>query len=174
MPRKCDPQGARRRRRCRACRPASDRSNASLTVGRRTNARLAPTDRAPTRTRNHAEIVSSKAKGSRLLGGLHRQPFRLRRRLRASPDPPRSADGCDGRPGCVCDPEPCVLRLRRRRDAESRRQPAPFHGFHTLPEDTLTPLHVIMSLLVTRDGTIYATTIYPFTLLKVESIQAVR
>ncbi len=52
--------------------------------------------------------------------------------------------------------------------------PRPIHGFHTLPDGTLTPLHVIMSLLVTRDGTIYATTIYPFTLLKVESIQAVR
>ena len=46
------------------------------------------------------------------------------------------------------------------------------HGFHTLPDGTLTPLHVIMALIVARDGTIYATTIYPFTLLKVESVKA--
>ena len=42
----------------------------------------------------------------------------------------------------------------------------PIHGFHRLPDDTLTPLHVIMALIVARDGTIYATTIYPFTLLR--------
>ena len=29
-----------------------------------------------------------------------------------------------------------------------------------------------MALIVARDGTIYATTIYPFTLLKVESLKA--
>ena len=50
----------------------------------------------------------------------------------------------------------------------------PVHGFHTLPDGTLTPLHVIMALIVARDGTIYATTIYPFTLLKVESVRARR
>ena len=43
----------------------------------------------------------------------------------------------------------------------------PRHGFHTLPDGTLTPLHVIMAMIVTRDGTVYATTIYPFTLLKI-------
>lgn len=43
----------------------------------------------------------------------------------------------------------------------------PRHGFHTLPDGTLTPLHVIMALIVAHDGTIYATTIYPFTLLKI-------
>ncbi len=52
--------------------------------------------------------------------------------------------------------------------------PRPVHGFHTLPDGTLTPLHVIMALIVARDGTIYATTIYPFTLLKFESVKAVR
>ncbi len=52
--------------------------------------------------------------------------------------------------------------------------PRPVHGFHTLPDGTLTPLHVIMALIVARDGTIYATTIYPFTLLKVESVKAAR
>jgi hypothetical protein len=50
--------------------------------------------------------------------------------------------------------------------------PRPVHGYHTLPDGTLTPLHVIMALIVARDGTIYATTIYPFTLLKVESVKA--
>jgi hypothetical protein len=50
----------------------------------------------------------------------------------------------------------------------------PRHGFHTLPDGTLTPLHVIMALTVAHDATIYATTIYPFTLLRVESVRAVR
>ncbi len=50
----------------------------------------------------------------------------------------------------------------------------PRHGYHTLPDDTLTPLHVIMAMIVTRNGTIYATTIYPFTLLKIETVKAVR
>jgi hypothetical protein len=45
----------------------------------------------------------------------------------------------------------------------------PRHGFHTLPDGTLTPLHVIMGMIVTRDGTIYATTIYPFTLLRISA-----
>jgi hypothetical protein len=44
----------------------------------------------------------------------------------------------------------------------------PRHGFHTLPDGTLTPLHVIMATIVAHDGTIYATTIYPFTLLKID------
>jgi hypothetical protein len=43
----------------------------------------------------------------------------------------------------------------------------PRHGYHTLPDGTLTPLHVIMALIVAQDGTIYATTIYPFTLLRI-------
>ena len=46
----------------------------------------------------------------------------------------------------------------------------PRHGFHTLPDGTLTPLHVIMALIVARDGTLYATTIYPFTLLRVPAV----
>lgn len=48
----------------------------------------------------------------------------------------------------------------------------PRHGYHTLPDGTLTPLHVIMAMIVARNGTIYATTIYPFTLLKIESVRA--
>ncbi len=40
------------------------------------------------------------------------------------------------------------------------------HGFHRLPDGTLTILHVHMALLAARDGSIYATTIYPFTLLR--------
>jgi hypothetical protein len=46
----------------------------------------------------------------------------------------------------------------------------PRHGFHTLPDGTLTPLHVIMALIVAHDGTIYATTIYPFTLMRLPAI----
>ncbi|NQU11218.1 hypothetical protein HQ590_10535 [bacterium] len=43
----------------------------------------------------------------------------------------------------------------------------PRHGFHTLPDGTLTPLHSMLALIVARDGTIYATVLYPFTLLRV-------
>jgi len=49
--------------------------------------------------------------------------------------------------------------------------PRPVHGYHTLPDGTLTPLHVIMATIVAHDGTIYATTIYPFTLLRIESVK---
>ncbi len=52
--------------------------------------------------------------------------------------------------------------------------PRPIHGYHTLPDGTLTPLHVIMGLIVTHDGTIYATTIYPYTLMKIETVKAAR
>ena len=41
---------------------------------------------------------------------------------------------------------------------------------HTLPDGTLTPLHVVMATVVARDGTIYATTIYPFTLLRIPAV----
>lgn len=41
------------------------------------------------------------------------------------------------------------------------------HGFHRLPDGTLTPLHHHMALLATRDGGLYATVICPFTLLRV-------
>jgi hypothetical protein len=50
----------------------------------------------------------------------------------------------------------------------------PRHGYHTLPDGTLTPLHVIMAMIVARNGTIYATTIYPFTLLKIETVKAIK
>lgn len=46
----------------------------------------------------------------------------------------------------------------------------PRHGFHTLPDGTLTPLHVILGMIVARDGTVYATTLYPFTLLRIPAI----
>ena len=47
----------------------------------------------------------------------------------------------------------------------------PRHGYHVLPDGTLTPLHVVLGMIVARDGTVYATTIYPFTLLKIEAIR---
>lgn len=49
--------------------------------------------------------------------------------------------------------------------------PRPVHGYHALPDGTLTPLHVIMAMIVAHDGTIYATTIYPFTLLQIETVK---
>jgi len=42
------------------------------------------------------------------------------------------------------------------------------HGFHRLADGTLTPLHAHMALLAARDGTLYATILYPFTLLKID------
>ena len=49
--------------------------------------------------------------------------------------------------------------------------PRPTHGFHRLPDNTLTPLHVVLAMIVTRDGTIYATTLYPFTLMRIEPLK---
>lgn len=43
------------------------------------------------------------------------------------------------------------------------------HGYHTLPDGTMTPLHHHMSLLVAADSTIYVTIIAPFTLLKIDA-----
>lgn len=43
----------------------------------------------------------------------------------------------------------------------------PRSGFHRLPDGTLAPLHVILAMIVAHDGTIYATTLYPFTLLRI-------
>jgi hypothetical protein len=51
-------------------------------------------------------------------------------------------------------------------------KPKPWtHGYHKLPDGTLTPLHVHMALIQTKNGTFYATTIYPFTLLRIEGIK---
>jgi hypothetical protein len=47
-------------------------------------------------------------------------------------------------------------------------KPKPWtHGFHKLPDGTLTPLHVHMALCMAKDGTLYATSIYPFTLMRI-------
>jgi hypothetical protein len=43
------------------------------------------------------------------------------------------------------------------------------HGYHRLPDGTMTPLHHHMALIVGREGTIYATILYPFTLLKIDA-----
>ncbi|MDQ3623476.1 MAG: hypothetical protein M3463_13465, partial [Verrucomicrobiota bacterium] len=40
---------------------------------------------------------------------------------------------------------------------------------HKLPDGTLTPLHAHMALIAARDGTLYATILYPYTLLKIDS-----
>ena len=43
------------------------------------------------------------------------------------------------------------------------------HGYHKLPDGTLTPLHHHMALTVGRDGTVYVMILYPFTLLRVDA-----
>lgn len=48
-------------------------------------------------------------------------------------------------------------------------KPKPWsHGYHRLPDKTLTPLHHHMALTMAQDGTLYATVIAPFTLLKID------
>ncbi|MBX9624414.1 MAG: hypothetical protein K2X82_11450 [Gemmataceae bacterium] len=48
-------------------------------------------------------------------------------------------------------------------------KPKPWsHGYHRLPDKTLTPLHHHMALVMAKDGTLYATVIAPFTLLKID------
>ena len=52
-------------------------------------------------------------------------------------------------------------------------QKAPWsHGYHVLPDGTLTPLHSHMAMIVAHDGTVYVTIIYPFTLLRVPGVCA--
>ena len=122
-----------------------------------------------------ARLDQHRPRRPRLLVGPRGQQDRVRHGLPPPPRPPRPDDRRDGRPGRARREQPRLLRLRRRPQAKNPDgSPRPVHGFHTLPDGTLTPLHVIMALIVARDGTIYATTIYPFTLLKVESVKAVR
>jgi hypothetical protein len=52
-------------------------------------------------------------------------------------------------------------------------KPKPWtHGFHTLPDGTRTPLHAHMALTQAKDGTLYATVLYPFTLLRIDPADA--
>lgn len=49
-------------------------------------------------------------------------------------------------------------------------KPKPWtHGYHTLPDGTLTPLHAHQGLTIAADNTIYVTILYPFTLLRIEA-----
>ncbi|MCM8815748.1 MAG: hypothetical protein NC931_07225 [Candidatus Omnitrophica bacterium] len=51
-------------------------------------------------------------------------------------------------------------------------KPKPFtHGFHKLPDGTLTPLYVHQAMIATQDGTLYATVLYPFTLLRIDDFR---
>lgn len=51
-------------------------------------------------------------------------------------------------------------------------QPRPYrHGYHQLPDGTLTPLHSHMGMVVGHDGRIYVTILYPYTLLKIEPMR---
>ncbi|MBA4066480.1 MAG: hypothetical protein C0501_22770 [Isosphaera sp.] len=52
-------------------------------------------------------------------------------------------------------------------------KPKPWsHGFHKLPDGTVTPLHAHMALTQAKDGTLYGTVIYPFTLLRIDPADA--
>ena len=51
-------------------------------------------------------------------------------------------------------------------------QPKPWtHGYHKLPDGTLTPLHSHMGLIVGHDETIWVTILYPYSLLKIARIK---
>lgn len=45
------------------------------------------------------------------------------------------------------------------------------HGYHTLPDGTLTPLHAHMGLIVAHDNALYVTILYPYTLLRIEAFK---
>jgi len=51
------------------------------------------------------------------------------------------------------------------------KKPPWSHGFHKLPDGTLTPLHHHMALIAGADGTLYVTVLYPFTLLKIDAFK---
>jgi len=44
------------------------------------------------------------------------------------------------------------------------------HGYHTLPDGTLTPLHGHQGLIVAKDGSLYALILYPYTLLRITGV----
>ena len=45
------------------------------------------------------------------------------------------------------------------------------NGFPTLPDGVMVPLHVHMGLIVAQDGTLYATFLAPYTLLRIEGVR---
>jgi hypothetical protein len=47
----------------------------------------------------------------------------------------------------------------------------PRHGYHTLSDGTITPMYVVMATIVAHDGTVWATTLYPFTLMRISADQ---
>ncbi len=51
------------------------------------------------------------------------------------------------------------------------KKPPWSHGFHKLPDGTLTPLYNHMALIAGADGTLYVTIIYPFTLLRIDAFK---
>lgn len=51
------------------------------------------------------------------------------------------------------------------------KKPPWSHGYHTLPDGTLTPLHHHMAMAAASDGTIYVTIICPFTLLRIDAFR---
>ena len=55
--------------------------------------------------------------------------------------------------------------------APGKQAPPHCNGYHMLPDGTWTPLHHHMALIAARDGTLYATVLAPFTLLKIDSFK---
>ena len=54
--------------------------------------------------------------------------------------------------------------------ADKGKQKPWTHGYHTLPDGALTPLHAHMGTVVAHDGSIYITILYPYTLFRIDPI----
>src|SRR5204863_10017997 len=53
--------------------------------------------------------------------------------------------------------------------APGKTPPPHCNGYHQLPDGTWTPLHHHMALMAAHDGTLYATFLGPFTLLRIDA-----
>lgn len=56
-------------------------------------------------------------------------------------------------------------------EAARERKKTWIHGYHTLPDGVLTVLHSHHALIAAHDGTLYATVLYPFTVLQIDAFR---
>ena len=59
------------------------------------------------------------------------------------------------------------------RPAISSEHP-PYYGYHMLSDGTLTLFYNHLAMIVTRDGTIYVTILYPFILLRINGYRLIK
>lgn len=75
----------------------------------------------------------------------------------------------DPKTGAMADLGVLAVRNPTFYDFAAKRSPS--HGYHKLPDGTLTPMYHHMAMIVAHDGTVYVTILYPFTLLKIAPIR---